>query len=214
MTENGNQSNRLRGLAAKQPTTPGDDWAAIGVIANIFGIHGDLKVHPLTDFPDRFARTEAVYLGGSMRRYPVTSARLHKTMVVLHLAGVETANDAEALRGKTLYIPASELLPLPADQYYHHDLVGLRVVHVNGRELGIVSNMLSAGANDLFVVRDAQTGAETLLPAVKDFIRSVDIPGGVITVDPIPGLFDDAAVFADGPDDDSGEDDADRAFAE
>ena len=69
--------------------------------------------------------------------------------------------------------------------------MGLRVLHVNGRELGTVKDILVTGGVDLFVVESSQTGKQILLPAVKEFIKAVDIPAGVLEVDPIPGLFDD-----------------------
>jgi 16S rRNA processing protein RimM len=165
-------------------------------------------VQPLTDFPERFEQTATLFLDAPMSagRPPhptplqVTSGRQHGRIVVLHLAGVESATEAEKLRGATLSIPAAELPPLPADQYYLHDLVGLRVQHVDGRPLGVIADVLTGAGNDLFVVRDERSGAETLLPAVKAFVKAVDVPGGVVLVEPIPGLFDDQAEVADGPD--------------
>ncbi len=175
---------------------PNNDWAAIGEITGIFGIHGDLKVAPLTDFPDRFTRTPTVYVGEQHTPYEVTSAREHKSQVVLHLRGLDDPTLAERLRGRRLYIPATELMPLEANQFYLHDVVGMRVEHVNGQPLGTISDVLSAGGTDLFVVRDL-TGHEVFLPAVKAFVKDFDQANRVVRVDPIPGLFDDDAVTAD-----------------
>lgn len=173
------------------PAGDSQDWVAVGEVVAPFGMRGELKVRPLTDFPERFARTATIYSGAEHTPHAVEAARIHGDQVILRLAGVTTIADAEALRGTTLWIPASELLPLPPDTYYLHDLVGLRVRHVDGRALGVVGDVLTGAGNDLLVVRDTPSGAETLLPAVKEFIKRVDVAGGELLVEPIPGLFDD-----------------------
>ena len=138
----------------------------------MFGIRGEMKVQPLTDFPERFLQTAKVYVGDELVERRVFGARLHQRIVILRLEGVETANDAEALRNKKLYVPASELIALPPDHYYLHDLVGLRVVHVDGTPLGVVRDVIQSAGNDLLVIQDARTGKDVLLPTVKEFVKS------------------------------------------
>ncbi len=167
------------------------EWAAVGEVTAPFGTHGELKVRPLTDFPERFTHTRTVHIGDERTPHAIEAARVRGPQVVLRLAGVASVEAAEKLRGATLWIPASELLPLPEDTYYLHDLIGLRVRHVDGRTLGIVSDVLTGTGNDLLVVRDQRTGAETLLPAVKEFVKRVNVPAGELLVEPVPGLFDD-----------------------
>ncbi len=112
-------------------------------------------------------------------------------MVLLRLAGVTDPAAAEALRGTALAVPASELQPLEADRFYVHDVIGLRAQHVNGQPLGTITDVLPGPGHDLFVVHDAGGQADVLVPAVKAFIKSVDVAAGVVLIDPIPGLFDD-----------------------
>jgi 16S rRNA processing protein RimM len=193
---------RNRARRRNQTQAPSsDEWVAIGLITAMFGIRGEVRVQPLTDFPERFLQTQKVYVGEELVERRVLGARLHQQIVVLRLGGVETANDAEALRNRKLYIPASELITLPPDHYYLHDLVGLRVVHVDGTPLGAVRDVIQAAGNDLLVIQDARTGKDVLLPAVKAFVKSVDVAGGVISVEPIPGFFDEDAVVAGESDD-------------
>jgi 16S rRNA processing protein RimM len=111
--------------------------------------------------------------------------------VLLRLAGVETPEAGALLRGERLYVPGDAITPLVGDRFYIHDVIGLRVVRADGAALGVVTDVISGGANDLYVVQDDRTRAETLLPAVKEFVRSIDLASGVIVVTPIPGLFDD-----------------------
>ena len=181
-----------------QPAAADTPWVAVGAIVGAFGIRGDLKIQPLTDFPERFERTATLYLGDARTPHKVESARLHKRLVVTHLSGIDTANDAERLRGVEVYIPESELAPLPEDSYYLHDLIGLRVEHVNGTPVGAIEDVVGTAGNDLFLIR-TPAGAEVLLPAVKEFVKAVDLAQGVVRVAPIPGLFDDNAVVADTP---------------
>lgn len=186
-----------------------DSWALVGVITGAFGLRGDLKVRPVTDFPERFARTKTLYVGDERAPYPVASARQHKVgQLVIHLTGVESEPEAERLRNRQVFVPLVELTPLAPEQYYIHDLIGLRVEHVNGTPLGVITDVITTAASDLYVVRRTDVpGAgtkprgkaqsdEVLLPAVKEFVKSVSLARGVVTVDPIPGLFDDNSVNA------------------
>lgn len=170
-----------------------DDWVAVGEIVGVFGVQGALKVRPLTDFPERFQRTETVYLGEKRQPRQVISATTQGRNIVLRLVGIDTPEDGTRLRGVRIYIPDAELTPLSGGQYYVHDVIGLRVLRDDGAPLGTVADVISNGANDLYVVRDDQTGTETLLPAVKQFVKAVDVAGGKLIVTPIPGLFDDNA---------------------
>ncbi len=171
-------------------TAPGDEWVAVGEFVGPFGIHGEVKLRPLTDFPERFERTPTIYVGDQHTAYHVEHAHLHKQLVLLRLAGIADVDAAEELRGEQVWIPASELTPLHEGQFYLHDVVGLRVQHVNGQSLGVVTDVVSTGASELFVIRDPQ-GKEVLLPVVKSFVKQIDLAQGVVLVDPIPGLFDE-----------------------
>lgn len=170
-----------------------DDWVAVGEIVGVFGVQGALKVRPLTDFPERFQRTETVYLGEKRQPRQVINATTQGRNIVMRLVGIDTPEDGTRLRGVRIYIPDAELTPLSGGQYYVHDVIGLQVLRDDGAPLGTVADVISNGANDLYVVRDDQTGTETLLPAVKQFVKAVDVAGGKLIVTPIPGLFDDNA---------------------
>lgn len=171
---------------------PADDaWAQVGEIVGIFGVKGELKVQPFSDFPDRFAVGATLYLGDTRAPHSITSARLRPGSHILALSGVESANDAERLRGQSLWVPSTALAPLAPGQFYQHDVLGLRVEHINGDYLGVIVDIIDSAQNDIYVVRNETTGAEHMLPAVKEFIKQVDVAHNVMRVEPIPGLFDD-----------------------
>ncbi len=167
------------------------EWVTVGQIVGAFGVHGEIKVDPFTSFPDRFAATETLYAGARHTPYTVLGAHRHKQHVLLQLADVHDMDAAERLRGQTLYIPSAEIHELPEGQFYLHDVIGLQVHSVDGRHLGSVKDIVQTGGADLFVVESIGSNREMLLPAVREFIKSVDVAAGVMTVDPIPGLLDD-----------------------
>jgi 16S rRNA processing protein RimM len=175
---------------ADMPATQ-ESWVMVGSIVGVFGTTGEVKVEPATSFPERFAETPVLYAGAAHTPYRVLGAHPHKRHILLRLEGIGNMDDAERLRGTTLSIPASEIHSLPEDHFYMHDVIGLLVRHVNGQDLGFVRDVLETGGADLFVIDSLKSGRQVLLPAVKAFIKSVDIQAGVVEVDPIAGLFDD-----------------------
>jgi 16S rRNA processing protein RimM len=177
----------------QHPRGAADDWVAVGLVVGAFGVRGELKVESLTDVPDRFNRLTTIYVGDAHVPHRVAGARPHKQLILLALDGVPDLTAAERLRGQRLWIPLAEIAPLPTDSYYVHDLIGLRVQHVNGASLGRVADVIAGGAGDLLLVRETPSGGDVLLPAVKEFIKSVDLAAGLVVVAPILGLFDEAA---------------------
>src|SRR5262245_746451 len=133
---------------ASSDPSAGAHWVVIGEIVGLFGVRGQVKLLPLTDFPERFQRTRTIYLGDEHRAVAVSGAQRHKNIIVLTLAGIDSAEAAETLRGTPVLIPDAELTPLPPDQFYVHDVVGLRVEHVNGQPLGVITAIITSGGND------------------------------------------------------------------
>jgi 16S rRNA processing protein RimM len=156
---------------------------AVGRIVAPHGIRGELSVQPLTDFPDRFRVGARLWLDGVQRR--VQSSRWQARLVALKLDGIDDRNAAEAVRGHELQVPALHELT-ESDVFYQHDVIGLRVVDVEGQELGRVEDILSTGSNDVYVVRGER--GELLLPAIEDVIKEIDVAGGSVTVELLPGL--------------------------
>lgn len=167
--------------------TPVEDWMLIGTVAAPMGIRGELKIDLATDFPDRFKRTKTVYLGEEHLPMAVEGARHHTGRILLRLAGVADRTAAEGLRGKNLYVPRSEAVPLPEGQYYYDQIVGLRAVTTGGEPLGTVEQVLRTGSNDVYVVRDGDR--EVLIPAIHDVVKQIDLEAGAMIVEPIEGLL-------------------------
>ncbi|MBV9689858.1 MAG: 16S rRNA processing protein RimM [Ktedonobacteraceae bacterium] len=171
------------------------EWATIGKIVAPLGLHGELKVLSLTDIPNRFATVGKVYLGPQRLPYAVNAVRPYKgEVVILKLVGIDDITGAELLRNCDLAIPLDKLAQLPADSYYQHDIIGLQVRTVRGREIGEVVDIIVTGSNDVYVMRSAD-GREVLVPAIKEVIKQIDLVGRMMYIEPMDGILDDEAVL-------------------
>ena len=163
----------------------------IGTVTSPHGIRGEVKVYPTTDDPARFLDLNQVILrvetGDEVRA--VEGVRFTKGMVLLKLEGIPDRTAAEGYRGCELYVPRADAVPLGKDEYYIADLIGMRV-HTAEGELGRIREVLQTGANDVYVV-DSPLHGEVLIPAIKACIIKVDIEGGRMDVELLPGLIDE-----------------------
>lgn len=171
----------------------GVEWVTIGAVTAPHGVRGEVRVMPLTDFPDRFFDLKRVFLlqGATRHEYRVEGVKsLSRGLFLLKLQGVDRREDAERLRRAEVQVPRAEAVPLPPGMYYVFDLVGARVVTVDGQELGLLKDVLTTAANDVYVVEDG-AGREVLIPAVSHVVLSIDVDRGEIIVDPPLGLLEE-----------------------
>jgi 16S rRNA processing protein RimM len=169
------------------------NWATIGQVVALFGIHGELKVRLLTDIPNRFSELETIYLGASHASFPIQSVRPYKgEMIVLKFKGIDDANAAEPLLNQELSIPLSELATLPPDSYYQHDILGLQVLTLDGQDLGQIVEIIVTGSNDVYTIKNPE-GSQVLIPAIKDVVKQIDLIRRTMYIDPLPGLLDNIA---------------------
>jgi len=165
--------------------TPGLEFITIGRILAPWGVKGKVKVKVETDFPQRFASGAEVYL--DQKPQVIESAEWHNDKLVIKLRSIDSIEDAEKLRGKLIEIPFSQLQPLPEGQYYYFQLIGLKVWTTGGELLGEISEILTTGSNDVYVVSNAQ--GEILIPAIEDVVKSVDLEQENMVIEPIDGLL-------------------------
>jgi len=165
----------------------------IGKIVNTHGIKGELKVWPQTDFPEvRFKPGSKLLMfppdSGEPMTIEVVSAREQKTMYIVRIKGFDNINQVEKYKGWELKVSESERVPLPEGEYYFRDIVGCTVETEEGEQLGTVADILSPGANDIWVVKMAK-GKELLLPVIDDVILDVDVAARKIKVHLMEGLL-------------------------
>jgi 16S rRNA processing protein RimM len=149
-----------------------------------------MRVLPLTDFPERFKATENVYvsLGSTFVKKAVESVSIQKKGIILKLDGIDSPEQARLMRGALLQVPRQELWPLQDGAYYQFEITGLKAVTVDGATLGEVTEVLTPGGNDVYVVKN-EAGKEYLVPALRSVIKKIDTGAGLMVVDPPPGLF-------------------------
>jgi len=163
-----------------------DELVLVGRVVKPQGRHGELLVEPISDRASRFPTLARAFLpapGGEPREVRVERAWPHKGRYVLKLAGIDSIDAAETLRGLELRIAESELQQLPEGSYYYHELNGLSVVDEQGAPLGVVESVMETGAETRVLVVRGPAG-ETLVPFADAFVKSVDRAGGRIVIAP------------------------------
>jgi 16S rRNA processing protein RimM len=165
-------------------------YLAVGLVRRPHGVRGDVLFDVYTDFPERLRPGLVLLLGDARLPIKITRRREHSAGLILGLEGVGTPEQAAKYTNKVAYIPSEGLPPLPEGEYYHHQIVGLSVVDETGRALGIVTEILETGANDVYVVKD-EAGREVLIPALKEVLLHIDLASATMKVHLLPGLVDD-----------------------
>lgn len=168
------------------------EYITVGKIATSFGIRGEVKVIPYTDFPERFAQTKRLFLCKKefCREVELEAVSYSGKFIILKLVGIDSPEKAAEYRNALLKVSHEDLWPLPDGSYYHFQIVGLTVFTVDGVPLGEVVDILETGSNDVYVIRDDE-GKEHLLPALKDVVKDIDLEKGLMLVQPLPGLLEE-----------------------
>lgn len=161
---------------------------SIGKILGPQGIKGEVRVLPLTDFPSRFATTKEVRIDKKNVVMKVDYAREHGTLFIFKFHGIDTRDEAEKLKHALLQVTREDLVKLPEGEYYHFEIIGLRVVSSAGEELGTITNILQTGANDVYVVKKPEGKKDLLIPALKTIVQEIDLGKNTMRVDLPPGL--------------------------
>ncbi len=172
--------------------TPEPSYIVVGQIRRPHGLQGELRVEIVTDYPERLEQHAYFYLASpnvpkAVQRYSVEGLRLHKNMMLLKLDGCDDRNRAEELRGMLVQVPLEDAVPLEEGEYYHFQLVGVKVETETGKELGRVVEVLDTGAHDVYIVRGPR--GEVLLPAVEDVVLELDLKAEKMVVHLLPGML-------------------------
>lgn len=170
-----------------------EKWFNVGKIVNTQGIRGEVRVISKTDFPEKRYKTgNVLYLFMPNSNTPieltVKSHRTHKNFELLTFEGYNNINEVEKFREGILKVPESQLEVLEEDEFYYHEIIGCRVVTNSGEELGMVTEILSPGANDVWVIK-GKGGKEILIPYIHDVVKKVDVKEKLIMIEPMEGLL-------------------------
>ena len=173
------------------------DLIAVGSVAKAFGIRGDVIVEPLTDVPERFRSLRRVYLvaessatgarDGSPVPAEITAVNVAPHGIRVRFSCAPDRTAAEKLVGLLVMIPAEETVPLPPGTFFVHQIIGFAVVDEQGAPLGRLTDVLHFPAQDVYVI-SADGEQDLLVPAVSEFVRSIDTAARTITIRLIEGM--------------------------
>ena len=161
----------------------------VGVISNTHGIRGEVKVFPTTDDPNRFKKLKEVILdtGREQKLLEIETVKFFKQFVILKFKGIDSINDIEKYKGKSLLVDREHAVKLKKDEYFIADMIGMRVVTEAGQAFGTLKEVIETGANDVYII-DTKEHGEVLVPAIKQCILDVDIENSTMCIHLLEGL--------------------------
>lgn len=158
-------------------------WVLVGRVMGAHGIKGEVKVMALTADPMALGGLGPLHQGPDGPARGVLALRPAKAGLIMRLSGIAGRNDAEALRGASLYVPRERLGAAGPDEMFAADLIGLRVCGPDGAVLGMVTGVVNYGASDLLEIED-DSGRQRMAPFTRQAVPMVDMAAGVLHVDP------------------------------
>jgi len=167
-------------------------YLAVGTLRRTHGVVGDILLDVLTDFPERLKPNSFLFVGDKKQQLKITRKRNHNEGLLLGFEGITNSEQAAKYRAQTVYVLASNRPSLPDGEYYYHQILGLHVVDENEEALGVITDIIETGANDVYVITSERIPSkEILIPALKQVILDVNLNSKVMRVHLLPGLVDD-----------------------
>lgn len=169
-----------------------EELLKVGIITSTHGVRGEVKVYPTTDDIKRFKKLKNVILDTGKEKLPleIEGVKFFKQMVILKFKGIDTLNDVEKFRQKELLVTRENAVKLHKDEYFIADLIGIRIIDEENKEIGVLEDVMLTGANDVYVI-NLFDGRELLLPAIKQCILNVNVEERYMQVYILDGLLED-----------------------
>ena len=162
---------------------------AIGRVVKAFGIRGEVVVEPLTSVPSRFSTLRSVLVGRTpeqTRPLGIGDVRVEARGIRIRFSEIGSRNDAETLVGLFLFVTEEQRVRLSPGSHYVEDLIGIDVVNESGEQVGVIKEVMKLPAQDVYVVE--HEGKDIMIPAVREFILSIDVRKRRMVVRMIDGL--------------------------
>jgi len=161
----------------------------IGEVLKPQGVKGEVKVEIITSFPEHFNELKELFIKGQdFNKIQIEKTRFASGFVFVKFKGIDTRSEAENIKNCGLYITEDELYPLNNDEYYQHQLIGLKVFSEEGKLLGKITDIEIYPGSDVYCVT-TEKNTTHLIPSVKEFIKEVNIKSGKMIVHAADGLF-------------------------
>ena len=171
------------------------NWYNVGKIVNTHGIRGEVRVISRTDFPDeRYVPGNVLFLfmdsqTNDPKKLTIKSHRKHKNFDLLTFEGYDNVNQVEPFKNGMLKITEDQLSELKENEFYYHEILGCKVTTIENEFLGDVVEILSPGANDVWVIKTPE-GKEVLIPYIESVVKNVDVSKKQISIEVIEGLLE------------------------
>ena len=166
------------------------EYIKIGKIINTQGIKGEVRIFPLTDDLKRFEKLEEAYIGEEKTPITIEKVWYKGNLVILKFKEFDNINDVLKFKEKFIFIDEKDRVLLPKDSYFIYEIVGCTVFDMNGNQIGIVKEVMQSYSNDVYVIKDDTNKKEYLIPAVKEFVKKVNIEDRTIIIYPIEGMIE------------------------
>jgi 16S rRNA processing protein RimM len=170
----------------------GDNFIVIGRVARPHGVKGEIRIEYFNpDDPHVFSHYQVIFIQGDKggpRPYRPLKLRPHKRFILAQLEGIRNKEEAAMLRGNLVLVDSAALLPLEDDEYYWHEILGMRVVTEQGGDVGEVTEIFPTGSNDVYIVRKGKK--EFLIPAIKEVIITIERDTRTMVIRPLKGLLE------------------------
>jgi 16S rRNA processing protein RimM len=169
----------------ENPPQVSQDAIVVARVNRAHGREGGISVELLSDLPGRFDAGRELFVDGTPRTI-AASRQTGPNSALLWLEGLTTRRDATPLAGKLLSAHPQGDSALDEGEYYHYQLIGMRVFTDDGEDLGELQEILETGSNDVYIVRGE--GTEVLIPAMAQVVLDVDVPNATMRVRLLDGL--------------------------
>ncbi|MFC0271271.1 ribosome maturation factor RimM [Metabacillus herbersteinensis] len=170
-------------------------WFNVGKIVNTHGIRGEVRVISSTDFAEeRYQPGNKLFIFKTNNDQPieatVESHRVHKNFDLLTFEGMQSIEQVEGFKGFLIKVPEEQLGELDEGEFYYHEIIGCRVISEDGEEIGKIHEILSTGANDVWIVK-RETGKDVLIPYIEEIVQDINIEDQKIVISLMEGLIDE-----------------------
>ncbi|MCE8417843.1 ribosome maturation factor RimM [Rhodovulum sulfidophilum] len=165
------------------------DRVCVGAISGAFGVRGEVRLKSFCADPEAIADYAPLYTEDGSRSFGLQITRAVKEGFAARMSGIDSKEEADALKGIRLYADRDRLPSLPDDEFYHADLIGLTVVDPGGKVLGTVRAVHDHGAGDLLEIHGPGLTSTVLLPFTDACVPTVDLAAGRLIADPPEGVF-------------------------
>jgi 16S rRNA processing protein RimM len=157
-----------------------EQFLTVGQIINTHGLKGELKIFPLTDDLRRFRKLKSVYIDGTAMN--IVWCKLQADKVILKIENIDTIEEAMKYRSKYIEVTREDAVELKEGSFFITDLIGSSVFDETGNSLGIISDVIQTGSNDVYWIKAPK---ELLIPALKEIVTTIDVENKKIIIKPV-----------------------------